>query len=200
MFDFIRVSKFLNGRTTGFEPANKGVTIQCLTTWPRPPFSLFLIMFSFTKLYQYILLQTNCYFKVFEKRVKKRKYLLQHHAFKSSTLRCPHRYVLHLIHPLTTCIFFCTFTQFHCRLTQLTSTCIEDAQRGEPRVERKSCILVKRYQYLYISLPQVCASHQPLSAMECKVKNELPIRAPAVQRRCKKVGQGCTCSVAAKKM
>ena len=28
------------GRTTGFEPANKGVTIQRLTTWPRPPFFL----------------------------------------------------------------------------------------------------------------------------------------------------------------
>ena len=25
-------------RTTGFEPANHGVTIQCLTTWLRPPF------------------------------------------------------------------------------------------------------------------------------------------------------------------
>lgn len=25
------------GRTTGIEPANIGATIQCLTTWPRPP-------------------------------------------------------------------------------------------------------------------------------------------------------------------
>ena len=24
-------------RTTGFEPANSGATIHCLTTWPRPP-------------------------------------------------------------------------------------------------------------------------------------------------------------------
>ena len=26
-----------NRRTTGFEPANGGVTIHCLTTWLRPP-------------------------------------------------------------------------------------------------------------------------------------------------------------------
>ena len=32
--------KEMNGRTTGFEPANDGVTIHCLTTWLRPPFSI----------------------------------------------------------------------------------------------------------------------------------------------------------------
>ena len=30
----------LSRRTTGFEPANHGVTIQCLTTWLRPPYKI----------------------------------------------------------------------------------------------------------------------------------------------------------------
>ena len=44
-----KIYQLLNGRTTGFEPANKGVTIQRLTTWPRPPFDLklrFFIVFN----------------------------------------------------------------------------------------------------------------------------------------------------------
>ena len=33
-----------HGRTTGFEPANKGVTILCLTTWRRPPLNSFKLL------------------------------------------------------------------------------------------------------------------------------------------------------------
>ena len=95
----------------------------------------FFIMFRFTKLYQYILLKTNCYFKIYWGKVKTRKYLFQHYSLKPSTPRT------------------CHYQHHHCRLASLTSICFTSKMQsfacGTSKKKWNENEMVGRYEVVW---------------------------------------------------